>query len=63
MTLKIRYEQIASQIENYRVFVASGDIRPENFAYIDLRYVNQVVAGRLDPDSVPCGPGSIEIPD
>ena len=63
MTLKIRYEQIASQIENYRVFVASGDIRPENFAYIDLRYVNQVVAGRLDPASVPRGPGSIEIPD
>ena len=55
MTLKIRLDQIVDQIQNYRAFIASGDILSEDLAYIDLRYANQVVAGRMSVDSVRAG--------
>ncbi len=50
MTLKVRFDHISDQIRNYRAFMASGDVLPEDLAYIDLRYVNQVVAGRRPAD-------------
>jgi cell division septal protein FtsQ len=55
LTLKIRLEGISEQIQNFRVFLASGNVRPADLAYIDLRYENQVVAGRLPADSIRIG--------
>ena len=60
MVLKIRYENITAQIQNYRAFMATGDVLPEDLAYIDLRYENQVVAGRLRERSTPV---ELTIPD
>ena len=50
MTLKVRLEGISEQIQNLRVFLASGNVLQRDLAYIDLRYENQVVAGRLPAD-------------
>jgi cell division protein FtsQ len=59
MTLKVRLEGISQQIQNYRAFRASGNVFPTDFAYIDLRYENQVVAGRLPADSARIGIPSV----
>ena len=55
MTLKVRLEGISEQIQNLRAFLASGNVLHTDFAYIDLRYENQVVAGRLPADSTRIG--------
>lgn len=47
MVLKVKFERISGQIQNFRAFMAGGAVLPEDLAYIDLRYQNQVVAGRL----------------
>ena len=49
-TLRVRLEGIVAQIKNFRAFMASGSVLPEDLAYVDLRYENQVVAGRLQAD-------------
>lgn len=60
-TLKVRLDGIDQQIQNYRAFVASGESLSGDLAYVDLRYENQVVAGRReDAISVATVPG---IPD
>jgi cell division protein FtsQ len=65
MTLKIKLDGISNQIQNYRAFMASGDVLPQDLAYIDLRYENQVVAGRLRADSTFVGLSAtpVGIPD
>lgn len=50
MTLKVRLDRVSDQIQNYHAFMASGDVLPEDLAYVDLRYANQVVAGRQPAD-------------
>ena len=55
MTLKVRLEGISEQIQNLRTFLASSNVLHTDFAYIDLRYENQVVAGRLPADSIRIG--------
>ena len=54
MTLKVRLDRVSDQIKNYRAFMASGDV-PEDLAYVDLRYRNQVVAGRQPADRTHIG--------
>ena len=51
MILKVRLDGISEQIQNYRAFLASSEVQPTDLAYIDLRYENQVVTGRLSADS------------
>ena len=58
MMLKVRLEGIAEQIQNYRAFRAAGDVLPQDLAYIDLRYENQVIAGRLSTESNRLGQAS-----
>lgn len=50
--LLVRYDGPSSQIENFKAFVARGP-RLSELAYIDLRYENQVVAGRTASDEPP----------
>ena len=65
MILKIRLDGIQDQIQNYRAFMASGDVLPKDLAYVDLRYANQVVAGRLREGSTLVGSvtAPVGIPD
>ena len=55
MTLKVRLDGVSDQIKNYRAFMASGYVLPEDLAYVDLRYRNQVVAGRQPADRTHIG--------
>ena len=48
--LLVRYDRAGAQIENLKAFVARGP-RLAELAYIDLRYENQVVAGRTATDA------------
>ena len=49
--LIVRYDRTGSQIENFKAFMAFGP-QLADLAYIDLRYENQVVAGRTGTDSL-----------
>ncbi len=48
--LLVRYDRSGAQIENLKAFVASSP-NLSTLAYIDLRYENQVVAGRIGVDA------------
>jgi len=56
--LKVRLDRIGAQIQNYRAFRAAGDVLLQDLAYIDLRYENQVIAGRLSTESNRIGQAS-----
>ena len=55
LTLKIRFAGISDQIQNFHAFMASGESLTKDLAYIDLRYENQVVAGKSLVDSTQIG--------